>query len=140
MSRPKKLTTDTQKIIVDAIQLGSTYLLASQAAGIAYNTFNEWMKAGEEANSGIVREFYESVKKAEGQRVARWLSKIEAAANEGTWQAAAWKLERIHPDDFAAKNKMEHSGPGGGPIEVKKVKGYATFSPDDWDNGDKPED
>ncbi len=31
---------------------------------------------------------------------------------------------------------VEHSGPGGGPIELK-VKGYATFSPDDWDNGDK---
>ncbi|MDA0990771.1 MAG: hypothetical protein O3A51_08475 [Verrucomicrobia bacterium] len=111
MARPTKLTPETQKIIVDAIQLGSTYVLASQAAGIAYNTFNEWMKAGEVAKSGVVREFYESVKKAEGQRVARWLSKIEAAANDGVWTAAAWKLERIYPETYGRQRvEIEHSG------------------------------
>lgn len=111
MGSPTKLTPDTQKIIVDAIQLGSTYKLAAQAGGVDYDTFNNWMKAGSVAKSGIHFDFFGSVKKAEGQRAARWLSKIEAAANDGVWTAAAWKLERIHPDDFGRQRlDIQHSG------------------------------
>lgn len=111
MGAPTKLTPKTQDIIVNAIQLGSTYTLAAQAAGIAYNTFNEWMKAGEAAKRGKKREFYDAVKKAEGQRAARWLERIERSAMAGNWQAAAWKLERIHPDDYGRhKVEVKHSG------------------------------
>lgn len=34
------------------------------------------------------------------------------------WQAAAWFLERRYPAEFALVNRMELSGPGGGPIET----------------------
>ena len=44
--RPSKLTAESQKRITDAIRVGATYELAAQYGGVAYNTFNEWMKAG----------------------------------------------------------------------------------------------
>lgn len=111
MARPTKLTPDAHKRIVQAIQLGATYELAAQYGGVAYNTFNEWMKAGAEVKSGPFRELYEAVKEAEGKGAIGWLAKIEAAANDGSWQAAAWKLERRYPHEYGrtvVDNK--HSG------------------------------
>ena len=43
MTRPSKLTPDITKKIGDNIALGLTYSLASESAGITYQTFNEWM-------------------------------------------------------------------------------------------------
>lgn len=108
--RPTKLTPETQKKITEAIRLGATYKLACQYAGLAYNTFNEWMKAGDVATSGRFRDFNDAVKLAEGAAVVGWLAKIEKAASDGTWQAAAWKLERLHGDDYALTQKHRHGG------------------------------
>jgi hypothetical protein len=37
---------------------------------------------------------------------------IQKAAQEGTWQASAWYLERCHPHEFGKQesHKLEHSG------------------------------
>lgn len=109
MGRNTKLTPETQARIVEAIELGATYELAAQYGGIAYNTFNEWMKEGAEATTGKKAEFYEAIKAAEGNAVTGWLRKIEAAASDGNWQAAAWKLERRYPRDYG-KTVQEQSG------------------------------
>ena len=117
--RPGKLTADTQKRITDAIRVGATYELAAQYGGIAYNTFNEWMKAGAGANSGKHREFYEAVKSAEGEAAIKWLAVIDKAALD-QWQAAAWKLERRYPREYG-RQVHEVSGPNGGPIQTEQV-------------------
>ena len=45
---------------------------------------------------------------------------IEQAAKDGTWQAAAWKLERRYPQEYG-KTVQEHQGKDGGPIQVREV-------------------
>lgn len=100
MARPVKLTPEAQEKICDAIRLGATYALAAGYGGIVYNTFNKWMRRGREQKTGCYRNFYESVKQAEGEGALAWLRKIEEAASEGNWQAAAWKLERRYPRDY----------------------------------------
>jgi hypothetical protein len=105
--RPTKLTPETQKKITDALQLGATYEHACNYAGIAYNTFNEWMKHKPDFN--------EIVKEAEGKATVGWLARIEQAAKDGAWQAAAWKLERRYPHDYGrtvseSKVELEISG------------------------------
>lgn len=117
MPRPTKLTSDTQQKITQAIQMGATYEHAAQYAGITYETFNEWMKKGQSGKKGF-SEFSEAVKIAEGRAVIGWLAKIEAAANGGNWQAAAWKLERRYPEIYG-KQRVEHTGKDGGPIILK---------------------
>lgn len=72
--------------------MGATYELACQYANITYETFNQWMKGKPE--------FSEAIKEAEGRAVVGWLAKIEKAANDGSWQAAAWKLERRYPSTY----------------------------------------
>jgi transposase len=120
MARPTKLTPDTHKRIVQAIQLGATYELAAQYGGVAYNTFNEWMKAGEANKTGAFREFYDAVKEAEGKGAIGWLAKIEAAANDGSWQAAAWKLERRYPHEYG-KTVVDQNTNGEMVIRVRYV-------------------
>jgi len=92
MARPTKYTPDTVKRIVDAIRLGATYELACNYGGIDYMTFRRWYEAK--------REFSEAVKDAEGAAVVKWLALIDKAANDGAWQAAAWKLERRYPQTY----------------------------------------
>ena len=100
--RPSKLTPETQTRIVQAIRVGATYELAAQFGGIAYNTFNEWMKKGENAKAGRYRDFYEAVKEAEGDAAIKWLAVIDKAAAD-SWQAAAWKLERRYPNEYGRR-------------------------------------
>jgi len=109
IGRPTKFTNETIKIILDSIRLGSSYTLAAQAAGIAYNTFNEWMKAGAKADGSPFCDFYDKVRQTEGQRVNGWLQHIENAAANGAWTASAWRLERLYPDDFGKVERVNIS-------------------------------
>ena len=126
MARPTKLTAETQKKIIEALRVGATYELASGYGGIAYNTFNEWMKKGEAANTGAFREFYDAVKKAEGLAAVGWLAKIETAANDGAWQAAAWKLERRYPSEYG-RNMVQVEGNKEKPVVI------AVLPPGTWE-------
>jgi hypothetical protein len=62
-------------------------------------------------------EFLASVEKAEADAHARNLLLIQTAAQGGTWQAAAWFLERKYPHLYG-RRAVEVSGPERGPIQV----------------------
>lgn len=105
MARPTKLTPEVQERICQAIAIGATYDLACKYGGITAETFAQWRKG----KSG----FSEAVQEAEGRAVVGWLAKIEKAASDGTWQAAAWKLERRYPQDYGRTvqdQRVQHSG------------------------------
>lgn len=101
VGRTSKFTPETVQKIKQAIELGATYELAAAYGGIAASTFYEWMNAKPE--------FSESIKSSEGLAAVKWLAKIEQAATDGNWQAAAWKLERRYPDSYG-RQRIEHSG------------------------------
>lgn len=71
---------------------------AAKAATISETTFYRWMKEK--------REFRESIKKAEMQRKCYFILAIAKAAVR-KWQAAAWYLERVYPEEFAKKEVIE---------------------------------
>lgn len=111
--RPCKLTPESQARFIEAILQGATYLLASNYAGVDYSNYRKWMIKGESTLSGKYRDFYDAVKKAEGEAAVKWLKVIEAASVKD-WQAAAWKLERRywkgysrHTDAIALGEEME---------------------------------
>lgn len=119
MARPTKLTPEIQQLIVQALSVGTTHKLTCQYAGITETCFYEWLDKGRRGLQPYA-EFTEAVKKTEGRAVVGWLAKIEAAASEGSWQAAAWKLERRYPQDYG-KTVQEHTGLNGGALVVKVV-------------------
>jgi hypothetical protein len=106
-ARPK-FSPDVQQRICDAIALGATYDLAAKYGGVTYETFNEWRKHKPS--------FSEALQEAEGRAAIGWLTKIEHAATQGTWQAAAWKLERRYPDEYG-RTVQQLQGKDGGPIQ-----------------------
>jgi hypothetical protein len=93
VGRPLKLTPEVQAEIVRALQVGATRDHAAQYAGISVDCFYKWMQQGEKGKEPYLQ-FFDAVKKAEGRAVVGWLAQIEDAARTGSWQAAAWKLER----------------------------------------------
>jgi len=111
IGRPTKFTAETREKAIQAIQMGATYELAAQYAGISYDSFNNWMNKGSIEDDGEYFDFFNAIKEAEGKAAIGWLAKIEKAATNGNWQAAAWKLERRYPKIYGRTvNEQEHSG------------------------------
>ena len=99
MPRPTKLTPEVHAAIVEMILHGSTKKDAAEAAGVHYDTFNEWMKKGEEAKKGMYSEFSEAIKRAEAQCSVNYDRVIQTAAAKGDWKAALeWKRRRRRED------------------------------------------
>lgn len=92
MGRPTKYTDELVAKLCQAIELGATYELACNYAGITFETFRQWREKKPE--------FAARVHEAEGKATVKWLAKIEQAATDGAWQAAAWKLERRYPQQY----------------------------------------
>lgn len=97
--RPTKYVPEVIEKILNAIAVGAPFSHACNYAGISFETFNEWRKDKSE--------FSEQVKNAEGKAVIGWLARIEQAAKDGNWTAAAWKLERRFPEDFGKRDKIQ---------------------------------
>ena len=107
---PSKYTDETIEKLIQAIELGAPYEHACNYAGISFSTFMIWRRDKEG--------FEDLMIEAEGRATIKWLAKIEKEASRGTWQAAAWKLERRYPETFGRSVRTtEQVGPNGGPIQ-----------------------
>jgi hypothetical protein len=116
VGRPTKYTPEAVKKITDAISMGATYELAAGYAGISYDTLNDWRQKKPQ--------FSEAIKEAEGRAAVGWLAKIEKAANDGQWTAAAWKLERRYPNDYG-RTVVDHGNKNDEPFSVEvKARDY----------------
>ena len=93
MARPSKLDRHRMDLICKSMEVGATFKIASQVAGVHVSTVFAWMAKGREAKSGRFKEFHDRVKKSEGMCAVRDLS-IITRASETDWRAAAWRLER----------------------------------------------
>ncbi len=126
IGRPTKLTPEVRERICQFLKAGNTFRTACEVAGIAASTGREWRARGEDRHSAREGDedfalFAVAVQKAEEEAVARNVALIQKAAAEGTWTAAAWWLERKFPAEWAKVDRHEHTGRGGGPIQVQPV-------------------
>jgi transposase-like protein len=120
IGRPTKLTPDLKERIVGAIRSGAYNETAAAYAGIAESTFYAWLANAQkdrEANpeqGTDFTEFQEAVEKAQAEAELDKLLIIGKAARgqptaegvpgtPGSWQAAAWMLERKHPDRYGRR-------------------------------------
>ena len=122
MGARTKLTFDVHRIIIDAVGRGLPWCHAAALADVHIDTLIEWRKKGEEAKTGIYAELSEGIKRAKAERIQSRLALIDKAADGGNWTAAAWELERSDPDNFSLKQKIEHSGTPGEPIQVEIIE------------------
>ena len=103
MARPSKLSHDITKRIGENIALGLTYSLAAEAAGITYQTFNEWHKKGKNSTYGDYFEFYKFIQKCNADAAKLCLEKLNEAVKAGNTQICQWILERRFSEDFGRR-------------------------------------
>lgn len=110
MARPTKLTREVQERILQAVQAGNYLDTAAQYAGIDASTMRRWVVKGEAANAPEpYRTFCTALKSARATAEVRSVALIQSAASNGTWQAAAWYLERSYPDRWG-RTRVEVTG------------------------------
>lgn len=126
--RPSKLDPTRLETIVKAVAGGNFYETALSLAGVSRTQGYAWQQkgrdeiaareAGREPDPDLDAyvEFAEAVTAARAQAEARNLNLIQKAAVEGTWQAAAWYLERTQPARYG-RSRVEVTGANGGPVE-----------------------
>jgi len=103
MPRPSKLTPEIQQKIGDGVSLGLTYALAASAAGVTYQTFNQWMKLGRDSTSGKYFEFHKHIEQRNAEGALRILQKLNEAAKAGNCQVCMWILSRRFHEDFGRR-------------------------------------
>ena len=103
MARPTKLTDEVQQKIGDGVSLGLTHALAASAAGVTYQTFNQWMKLGRDSTSGKYFEFYKHIEQRNAEGALRILQKLNDAAKAGNCQVCMFILERRFSEDFGRR-------------------------------------
>jgi hypothetical protein len=100
MARPSKLSPDITKRIGENIALGLPYSLAAEAAGITYQTFNEWHKKGKNSKSGEYFDFYKFIQKCNADAAKDCLKRLNEAAKAGNCTVCMWILSRRFNEDF----------------------------------------
>lgn len=108
--RPSKKRDATKEAVLTALRSGNTRTAASAAVGVDRHTLARWI--AEDAP------FRAAVEKAEAEAEKKMLGVIETAAYGGTWQAAAWWLERRRRDDYAVKQINQIEGNPEAPLTV----------------------
>ncbi|MFZ5850347.1 MAG: hypothetical protein ACOYY2_02995 [Actinomycetota bacterium] len=131
--RPSLLTPEIHERIVQAIAAGNFGETAARAAGIATATYYQWMAKGRDertrrengerpkASQSKYVDFAEAVESAKAQAETRAVTLITKAALDGTWQAAAWYLERTQPQKYGRFTRTEVTGADGGAVRVEQV-------------------
>ena len=121
------LTDEVRELIVRHLESGSSLEVAARAAGVARRTLQRWLAAGEEAEAAAevgsklsareraYLELREAAGVARARAQVRALATIQKAGLDGSWQAAAWFLERVFPEEFSARRQRE-KGAGGRPL------------------------
>lgn len=109
MGRPSKLTADVHDQIVDLMKAGNFGETAAACAGISRETLRSWLRRGARAKSGKFRRFRDDFVRAAAASESDLLTLIRNAAKgpDAKWQAAAWIMERKHPERFGRRQKLE---------------------------------
>ncbi|MDY6957667.1 MAG: hypothetical protein SVK08_00785 [Halobacteriota archaeon] len=128
--RKTKLTPELQNKICQYIRAGNYIITACQAVGISQTTYERWINTGNKSKDGIYSDFVDAIKIAEAESEARNVLIVEKAAIT-TWTAAAWLLERKHPDRWGRKDRHEVTGKDGKTLEI--TKHYIGWSPEEWE-------
>lgn len=116
MARPTKLTPELQDQMCNVLRTGVFIDAACHYVGISPATYYNWTDRGR-AGEEPFAEFLEAVEKARASATVRALTLVQKAA-EDSWQAAAWYLERSHPDQFGRRTNI--AGANGGPVQIEQ--------------------
>ena len=118
IGRPSKLTPERMEQIVSVVRAGNYLEVAARYAGISTTTLYRWLQTADDPDADdIYREFRDAVESARAAAEIRNVTLIQTAANDGTWQAAAWYLERTSWQRWGRRTMV--TGDAGEAIKVE---------------------
>ena len=106
-TRTRKLTRETIDELSKYVSGGLTNKDACAIVGIHPSSLYKWLQ---EPRSGLEVDLFDALENARAQRKAVMIQTITSAARSGTWQAAAWWLERVYPEEFAKPDRYHDQG------------------------------
>lgn len=124
------VNSDKIKAFINALKNGAYIETACTYTGVGESSVYRWLERGRAENARIESgektdpnetpywELWEAIEKARSEATLRNLTLIQTAAQGGSWQAAAWYLERTTPKLYARRNYNEITGANGGAVEV----------------------
>lgn len=104
--RKGKLNPQIQEAICNEIKRGTPITSACLIAGISKDTYYRWYHKGEKAKTGKFKEFYNKIEEAKAYAISLRVENIRKAGRNGSWQADAWWLERMDPENFSRKDHV----------------------------------
>jgi transposase len=131
MARPTKLNPEISHRIVNLVRAGNYRETAAAAAGINPKTLRNWLHRGSKGgkSNAAYAQFSADLDTAEAEAELRDNKRINDAA-EKDWRAAAWRLARKNPDRWGDRQRFEHTGADGGPIQTN-TPGVVMLPPED---------
>ena len=92
-----KKSPERMQAVIDNIRDGQPITRAARLAGLNPATVHRWREEDEE--------FKEAVEDALEFQIAVLTAKVDRASDTD-WKAAAWRLERLRPDEFGSKKEV----------------------------------
>lgn len=115
MAQGRQVTDENIERLLKGLRLGMTRRAASGYAGFSKTTLYRML----EHDDGTL---VTAMEKAEAEAEATYSAIVARAAEEPkNWTAAAWWLERRHPEDYAKRERVEMTGADGGPIDTRDL-------------------
>jgi hypothetical protein len=128
------LTEEMIERLANTIRGGAYVETAVAFCGISKDTFYRWLRMAESAErtattaqstpeaTELLLKLSDAVKRAMAEAELRDLFVIDRAAQQGVWQAAAWRLERKYSNRWGrqARLQIDCSGLDGKPVEVNE--------------------
>lgn len=99
-----KLTDTLCDEICEDIEVGVPIKHAAISHGISEVTFYNWYNKGKDSTrKNKFKTFYDKVEEAKSKAIALRARRI-CKAGKSNWQADAWWLERVDPENFGRKD------------------------------------
>ena len=110
-----KIDDEKKTALVAALRNGSDLETACHYAGLSIAQVLRALEVGKleaeriangfpaDKTQAALLDLWESLKRARAEAIVRNVTYIQKAASDGSWQAAAWWLERTVPDQYGKK-------------------------------------
>jgi len=118
------------KVLIASLKNGAYVETACSYAGIGTSSVYRWLERGKAEDERVQKgeepnpeetpywEIWDTIEKARSEATLRNITLIQTAAQNGSWQAAAWFLERTAPKLYARRSYSEVTGADGGALEI----------------------
>lgn len=126
--RPSKFTVAVCTIILESVRAGQSYAMACRRARIDDSTLSHWAAEVEEkGEASRYFQFINDLMEAEASGQLALIATVRTATKID-WKAAAWLLERKHPDEWGRRDSLS-LGRSGGEEEGEEAAGGVLLVP-----------